>query len=72
MACRLYNTERCLQLQLFNRPNFGVHFIVTLKFRKDIAYVRAHVRTEILENHVSCVTTSSKVTYPLGYLNEYI
>ena len=26
MACRLYNTERCLQLQLFNRPNFGVHF----------------------------------------------
>lgn len=28
MACRLYNTERCLQLQLFNRPNFGVHFNV--------------------------------------------
>ena len=27
MACRLYNTERCLQLQLFNRPNFGVHFM---------------------------------------------
>ena len=27
MACRLYNTERCLQHQLFNRPNFGVHFI---------------------------------------------
>ena len=26
MACRLYNTERCLQHQLFNRPNFGVHF----------------------------------------------
>ena len=28
MACRLYNTERCLQLQLFNRPNFGVHFSI--------------------------------------------
>ena len=27
MACHLYNTERCLQLQLFKRPNFGVHFI---------------------------------------------
>ena len=26
MACHLYNTERCLQLQLFKRPNFGVHF----------------------------------------------
>ena len=26
MACRLYTTERCLQHQLFNRPNFGVHF----------------------------------------------
>ena len=26
MACHLYNTGRCLQLQLFNRPNFGVHF----------------------------------------------
>ena len=46
--------------------------LVTLKFRKDIAYVRAHVRTKILENHVSYVTTSPKVTYPLGYLNEYI
>ena len=46
--------------------------LVTLKFRKDNAYVRAHVRTEILENHVSYVTTSPKVTYPLGYLNENI
>lgn len=46
--------------------------LVTLKFRKDIAYVRARVRTEILGNQVSCVTTSPKVTYPLGYLNEYI
>ena len=46
--------------------------LVTLKFRKDNAYVRAHVRTEILENHMSCVTTSPKVTYPLGYLNQYI
>ena len=26
MACRPYNTGRCLQLRLFNRPNFGVHF----------------------------------------------
>ena len=26
MVCRLYNTERCLQLQLFNRPTFWVHF----------------------------------------------
>ena len=46
--------------------------LVTLKFKNDIAYVRAHVRTENLENHVSCVTTSPKVTYLLGYLNEYI
>ena len=27
MACLLYNTGKCLQLLLFNRPNFGVHFI---------------------------------------------
>ena len=27
MACRLYNTGICLQLRLFNCPNFGVHFI---------------------------------------------
>ena len=26
MACRPYNTGRCLQLRLFNCPNFGVHF----------------------------------------------
>ena len=26
MACLLYNTGKCLQLLLFNRPNFGVHF----------------------------------------------
>ena len=26
MACRQYNTGRCLQLRLFNCPNFGVHF----------------------------------------------
>ncbi len=34
MACRLYNTERCLQHQLFNRPNFGVHFILTCHSKK--------------------------------------
>jgi len=28
MACLLYNTGKCLQLLLFNRPNFGVHFIL--------------------------------------------
>ena len=27
MACRPYNTGRCLLLRLFNCPNFGVHFI---------------------------------------------
>ena len=26
MACRPYNTGRCLLLRLFNCPNFGVHF----------------------------------------------
>ena len=26
MACLLYNTGKSLQLLLFNRPNFGVHF----------------------------------------------
>jgi hypothetical protein len=26
MACLLYNTGKCLQLRMFNRPNFGVHF----------------------------------------------
>ena len=26
MACLLYNTGKCLQLLLFNRPIFGVHF----------------------------------------------
>ena len=28
MACRPYNTGRCLQLRLFNCPNFGVHFMI--------------------------------------------
>ena len=32
MACRLYNTERCLQHQLFNRPNFGVHFNTDINY----------------------------------------
>lgn len=27
MACLLYNTGKCLQLRMFNHPNFGVHFI---------------------------------------------
>ena len=36
--------------------------LVTLKFRKDIAYVRAHVRTEILENHVSYYNRNRIVT----------
>ena len=26
MACRPYNTGRCLLLRLFNCPNFWVHF----------------------------------------------
>ena len=30
MACLLYNTGRCLQLRMFNCPNFGVHFIPNL------------------------------------------
>ena len=32
MACRPYNTGRCLQLRLFNCPNFGVHFIPVCDF----------------------------------------
>ena len=32
MACLLYNTGRCLQLRMFNCPNFGVHFISDLTF----------------------------------------
>ena len=34
MACRPYNTGRCLQLRLFNCPNFGVHFKLGTSFCK--------------------------------------
>ncbi len=36
MACRPYNTGRCLQLRLFNCPNFGVHFIFPILFVSNI------------------------------------
>ena len=37
MACRPYNTGRCLLLRLFNCPNFGVHFsYLSLLFQKGV------------------------------------
>ncbi len=35
MACLLYNTGKCLQLRMFNRPNFGVHFSTCPRVRPD-------------------------------------
>ena len=49
MACRLYNTERCLQHQLFNRPNFGVHFSICHTVSATLL---------VLENVTSCFLLS--------------
>jgi len=42
MACLLYNTGRCLQLRMFNCPNFGVHFRTVPIFLQGIG---AHIHT---------------------------
>ena len=39
MACRPYNTGRCLQLRLFNCPNFGVHFNPVSNFSDSIGEI---------------------------------
>ena len=55
MACRPYNTGRCLQLRLFNCPNFGVHFSTSPR-----------VRYKLLEIH--SVKNGSSISYRLEYI----
>ena len=48
MACLLYNTGRCLQLRMFNCPNFGVHFRTDPPFLEPtrlFCYVQSSVST---------------------------
>ena len=53
MACRLYNTERCLQHQLFNRPNFGVHFIPRHVCHRDYSILGTDIQAKLFDDHIT-------------------
>ena len=58
MASHLYNTGRCLQLRLFNRLNFGVHF----------TFVTCHFSMGGGGDGVSCVSCVSFVFWSIFYV----
>ena len=86
MACRPYNTGRCLLLRLFNCPNFGVHFKnrPQISFNSSLMSTIQYIdkeRRELLEDlrEIACSYQPLKETDPQKYrrtvlreMNDYL